>query len=191
MFLDIGIGILVSILAGELFDVSLAPLLIGVGIIFALLPDLDIIVDLTMRVLRKRKRLDHREVWHYPLIFIPSVALLIYLVSSPIYVFMFVMITLLHFLHDSMGIGWGVYWLYPFSDKRYSFIYQYDVFKHKFEPKKLVYSWTPQEVQKLSDEFGDPKWIKTIYFKLHPYALAEIIFFLAALLILYLQLIKS
>ena len=88
-----------------------------------------------------------------------------------------------HFIHDSVGIGWGVQWLYPFKKDHYSFFYQYDTYSKI--PKKLIYVWKDGEIERLEREYGNPNWFHDIYLRGHPYGLVEYAVFLAALVALY------
>lgn len=178
MPLDIGVGILSSIFLSRFFNVSLSSIFVDAGILFALLPDIDFLI--TSKKSIGPKGHEHRNILHYPLLFIPVGTLLIFFFDYRL-AMLFAVTTFLHFLHDSIGIGWGVQWLYPFSRNHYGFLYQYDL------PRKFMYVWTAEEVEGLSREHGDPHWIKNIYFKLHPYAIIELMVFIIAVIILIIQ----
>lgn len=187
MFLDVAIGIFVAIWVSGQFSFPLSFGFLFWAIFIALLPDIDLAVEEAYFKLRGKKlqKHDHRDIFHYPIIYLLVGATVLLLLVSEVWALTFVVISLFHFLHDSIGIGWGVYWLYPFSDKRYSFFYQYDIFKHKIKPYKWVYSWSEEELKKMIAAYGDPDWIRTIYFRMHPYALVEILFFIFSVLTLY------
>ena len=117
MLADIGIGIFSAIIASKFFQVKITLLVVLIGIAFALLPDMDFLVEWI-----KRKKMpgkfshEHRNLFHFPLLYVP-VGLFVTFWFGWIYLFLFVFNSLLHFLHDSFGIGWGIKWLYPFSEK--------------------------------------------------------------------------
>jgi hypothetical protein len=92
---------------------------------------------------------------------------------------------LCHFVHDGIGIGWGVQWFYPIKENHYMFFYRYHAPSKPPIPFQYMYSWKPEEVDALAEKHGDPDWIKNIYFKWHPYAIAELLGLLIALAILY------
>lgn len=187
MLLDIGVGILSALLASSLFDVELSFGLILFALIFSLLPDIDTLFHIRKgRSIDSHKGHDHRDVWHYPLLYIPAGTLIIGYFSS-LYGFLFALTSFLHFFHDSIGIGWGVQWLYPFSRKHFSFFYHYDVYRNNL-PKHLIYSWRHKEVDELSEKYGDKNWIKNVYLKWHPYAIVEFFVFVVSLLVLYFKL---
>jgi membrane-bound metal-dependent hydrolase YbcI (DUF457 family) len=175
MPLDIGVGILLSIFMSRLFHIPLSPIFISTGILFTLLPDLDFLVAFKKNLGAKSH--EHRDVLHYPLLFVPIGTALMFLVDYRLSI-LFAFASFLHFLHDSIGVGWGIQWLYPFSRNHYAFLYQYD------SPQKFIYIWTPEEVVQLSSQFGDPHWIKNIYFKLHPYAIIEFAAFAFSIIML-------
>ncbi len=179
MFLDIGVGILLSIFVSQWFNLPLSNLFLLFGIICALLPDADFLYHLFKRGTKDNKDHEHRDILHYPILFI-IVGLIIYY-FSPLYGLVFISGTLLHLLHDSIGIGWGIQWLWPVNKNYFTFLYRYQP-KHKDSfPKKLLYTHKPHEIAELSRKYGDENWIKNIYFKLHPYSLIEFAVFVLAI----------
>lgn len=183
MFFDIGIGIILAWLTSETFSVDFSWSFILFGVVFSLLPDVDTIFHLRSgKEVGSHKGHDHRDFWHYPLIYIPIGTILFAFISFP-YAFLFAVASFIHFLHDSIGIGWGVQWLYPFSKNHFSFLYHYDSSRNNLQ-RKWIYSWQHQEVDKLSDQYGDKDWIKNIYYSWHPYAIAEFTIFVGAVVLL-------
>lgn len=156
---DIGIGILLGLWLGPQ-DSALANA--GIGVLFVLLPDLDLLIYYFLRWTRLfglyKKLRDHRELFHYPLIYILVGILILYIVS-PSLIPLFIAASLAQFMHDSFGIGWGIPWLYPFSKRYFKFLYQYDLHRAK-RPQKIVWAWTKQEQNKLNDKYGDKEWHK-------------------------------
>ena len=184
MPLDIGIGIFSAIIAGKIFSTELTPLLIGLGIAFALLPDIDFVYSLLKNGHRNHKAIaTHRDLIHYPLIYLPAGALLAWLVDSQ-WAMLFLLASIGHFLHDSIGIGWGIPWLWPFSDANYTFLYRYSP-PGKRLPRKLIYRWERKQLDELIERYGDPEWFYNIYVRLHPFFLVEILFFVAASVVLW------
>lgn len=184
MTLDIGIGIFAAIIVSKLFSLELTPLLVGAGIGFALLPDIDFIYSLVRNGHSNHRAVArHRDIIHYPLIYLPLGALF----AMPFgfqWSFLFLLASLGHFLHDSIGIGWGIPWLWPFTQKNYSFFYRYSPPGKKF-PQRLIHRWERSELDRLIDEYGDPDWLRNIYFRLHPFFVVELLFFLIALIALW------
>jgi hypothetical protein len=180
MLLDIGIGIISAIFLDKFFSVPLTLAFLGCGILFALLPDLDFLFSLKKGF--REKAHEHRNLFHYPLLIVPIGTAIMAFFDHPL-ALLFAITTLAHFIHDSIGVGWGVQWLYPFSRKHYAFFYHYDTSRNHL-PYKLLYAWSPDEVGELSTRYGDKDWMKNIYGKFHPYAIVELAVFLLALVIL-------
>ncbi len=180
MLLDIGIGILSAIFIHHLFGVG-GPVLVGAGILFSLLPDIDFLFAVQKRYTALAH--EHRLLLHYPIPYVLFGMTVISFFDLP-YALLFGITTLLHFVHDSIGIGWGIQWLYPFSKNHYAFFYHYDTSRNGL-PQKAVYSWSPEEVRSLSRQYGDKDWIRNIYLRCHPYAIVELLVFLAAVCALF------
>lgn len=184
MFLDIGIGILLSIWTSWFFHVDLIFILVLAGIIFALLPDIDFFIELIKhgsvggKVIR-----EHRELTHFPIIYI-FVAILVYLIFGAMWTILFSLAILAHFLHDSVGIGWGIKWFWPVSKKAYKFFSEKD---GKLS-RRLVVSWSPEELTKVVASHGNSNWIRNIYLRPTPIAIIEFSFFISSLFVLYLYL---
>lgn len=79
-----------------------------------------------------------------------------------------------HPLLDLFGIGWGVKLFYPFSQTTYKLFYK----------RKIINSFTPEEVDKEAGKYGDENWIKNIYFSFNLIGILEWLFFLAFLALL-------
>ena len=184
MPLDIGIGIFSAIIVSKLFAVELTPLLVGLGIAFALLPDMDFLYAVARNGHGDHRAISkHRDLVHYPLLYLPLGALLA-LPFGPAWSLLFLLASAGHFIHDSIGIGWGIPWLWPFTDKNYSFIYRYSPPGKKL-PQRLIHRWERGKLDQLIDEYGDPDWFRNIYVRLHPFFVAEILFFVIALVALW------
>jgi len=187
MFYDIGVGILLSIGLGKLLGVQLTALWIAMGALFSLVPDLDFLFHLRKGGSIKNAH-EHRNYWHYPLLFIPIGTFVTALLDWR-YAVLFLMATLLHFIHDSIGIGWGVQWLFPFSSNHFAFFYHYEPSDKKL-PRKNLYLWRHDEIETLSKEHGDEHWVRNTYFKLHPYGLIEYAVFVISVVLLVVLILK-
>ncbi len=117
MLLDIGVGILSSVFLSRSFGIALNPLFLGAGIVFSLLPDVDFLIAFRKNAAKSH---EHRDILHYPLLFIPIGAAILFFFNYQL-AMLFIITALLHFLHDSIGLGWGIPWLYPFSKNHYAF----------------------------------------------------------------------
>lgn len=181
MTLDIALGIFSAIFVSKFFSVSLDNQLVLVGVIFALLPDLDFILELIRKNIFNISY-THRDMFHLPLIYIPLGSVIIYQFDKSLSL-LFLLTSFFHFLHDSIGIGWGVEWLFPFSRKHFAFFYLYSLPERRI-PRRLVYIWTHQDLEEWGSKYGDINWFKHVYLQLHPYALFEHSIFVLSIIIL-------
>lgn len=180
MFLDIGIGILLSIFISWYFKYKLAFLFIASGIVFSLLPDIDFLIEfLRHKSVGGKVIREHREITHYPLFYIPIVILVLFLFGK-MWALFFILAVFFHFLHDSIGIGWGIKWLYPFSKKSYKFFCE----KDGRLSKRFIISWEQDELKSVVEQYGDPNWIKNIYLRPSPVFIIEFLAFLFAIFVL-------
>ena len=184
MLLDIGIGIFSAIVIGQVFTMPLTPALVVLGITLALLPDLDFLYVLLRRGPRDvHAVIRHRDLLHYPVLYLP-VGAAVALFFGPQWAILFLLASMGHFMHDSIGLGWGIPWFWPFANRNYTFFYRYTVPKKRFPPQ-VVYRWERSDIDRLIDEYRDPNWLRNIYLKLHPFFAAEIAGFLLAVYFLW------
>jgi membrane-bound metal-dependent hydrolase YbcI (DUF457 family) len=182
MFLDIGVGILTAIFASYFLRANISTWLVIFGILCALLPDADFIYYYPRRDDTKYDH-KHRDLIHYPLLYLPIGTILIWIIFGKIWAIAFLITSFCHFLHDSIGIGWGVKWLFPFSKNSYSFFYLYSV-KVKKGLRRPVFVFNEKNLPEMVREHGDKDWVRNIYYKWHPYARVEFAFFITSLIIL-------
>ena len=123
MPLDIGVGILLALGVAEYFSVEATPFFIVFGVAAVLLPDVDII---TIPLFGKWH---HRTHTHFPLTYIPLIALAFVFLLAP-YAVLFALAVLAHFIHDTLGLGFGIRWLWPFSQRRFLFLVPQDTGEH-------------------------------------------------------------
>jgi hypothetical protein len=64
------------------------------------------------------KKADHRSFTHYPLLWVPAVGAL-YALFGGLVASIVAAGVALHLIHDTVGLGWGIAWLAPFSYKKY------------------------------------------------------------------------
>jgi hypothetical protein len=157
MFLDIAIGLLCALVYAMVANVDFSIGLLLFGVCFALLPDFDFIAVLFSKKMRGRFAHRHRNVLHHPLLLLPAVFFTVQYLLSTSLATLAVFATLLHFIHDSFGEGWGVKWLSPFSNKMFKC----------FENKQIICSRSPSEVDLLADKHGNDDWIRDGYLRLN------------------------
>ncbi len=169
MPLDLGVGLLLGVLLDKISSLPYGVCLL-IGLASSLLPDLDFILP----YLKTRRQPDssHRDGLHYPLIVVPIVGFLGYLIEPQIGLIL-ALGCLLHFVHDSFGVGFGVKWLYPYKKNSYLFFYHAGLPTNKEMPRKKLHSWNDDQRKHMAEKFGDPDWIKNIYFRLHPFGVFE------------------
>jgi len=118
VFTHLGVAFIFSTLFSSIFGFKLTLPFLLIIIFFNYLPDVDILIELL-----QRKRLGgkehgfHREITHYSLLYI-SLSLLILLASDYKLALMFITCVCSHFILDSIGTGWGIKWLWSFSNDR-------------------------------------------------------------------------
>lgn len=180
MLADIGLGIFVALLATKIFGIELSSQLVWLSVLFALLPDADFLVHaIVHRKMGGKQAHTHRDLFHYPLLYlaIGGVATLLF---GSVWLFVFAVASLAHFMHDSMGIGWGIKWGYPFSKKTYK------LFSNKEGNLAMgsATSWTEEELKAVAEEKGNEHWIRDIYFRWHPVGIIENAIFIIAIMTL-------
>lgn len=161
MPLDIAVGIVGTLAMAYGFGTEASPLLLVFGVAAALLPDIDILPGL------RRSVHDHRSFTHYPALYVP-VTLVMYVLLGPLYAAVFALCVYAHLIHDTIGIGWGVAWLWPLSRRRFLFPE-----KGRRQRHGLLMSWTPEEEAALAADHHDPHWVKHFYLRPNPIAYVE------------------
>lgn len=180
MPLDIAVGIFLAIGFTGFFHHELTRTIIAASIACTLLPDFDFIVEWLRhgsvggKVIR-----EHREISHFPLTFIP-VVFIVWLALGQFWAALFGSAILFHFLHDSVGIGWGIKWWWPFSKKAYKFFSE----KNGSFSRRFLISWNKEELQEVARRAGDPHWIRNIYFRFHPISAIEYLSLILAIITL-------
>ena len=173
MLQDIGVGILLSILTSYLFNVALTPLLLSLCMIFALLPDIDLILP------RKLVR-GHRGFIHYPFFYIIA-SVLVYFIFGSVWAFVFFVATIYHLLHDTLFLGWGIKWLWPISSKSFKFFPD----KDGKVTSQVLLSWLPEQEAEIKIKYASPHWIRDFYFRSSIISLSEYSIFIISIVCLY------
>lgn len=181
MLLDIALGILVAVFLDIFFELNFFVVLFF-SIVFSLLPDLDFIIYKILGI-HEDKGYKHRDLFHSPLLYLPIGTILIYLTFGKIIAIAFLIISTLHFLHDSIACGRGIKWLYPFSQNSYAFIYEYSRIRRK-GIWKPVFIFDEKYLKYFDKKHGDENWIENIYKSWHPIAIIETGVFVISIFIL-------
>lgn len=171
MTLDIGVGLLLGLFLNFVSGIDYG-LSLALGIVASMFPDIDFFLP---TVSAGKSPFGHREqviTFHYPLLFVPMVTI-IGLIINPWVGLTFFLGSLLHFIHDSMGIGWGIKWLFPLRNKSYFFLYRVPLEAEKGLEKKRLYSWSDKELQGMKSKYHDPHFLKNIYLRPTAYGIVE------------------
>lgn len=183
-FLDVAVGIFLAIFASWFWGAGLNQRLIAPAVLFALLPDVDFWIEFFKHGSVGGKEIrEHREILHFPLAYVPII-FIVALVFGAMWAFLFGCGIFLHFLHDSVGLGWGIKWLWPLSHRSYKFFSERD---GRFS-SRLVVSWRPRELKWFVANYGDPNWFRNIYLRPHPISILETLSLFAAIIALYFRL---
>lgn len=183
MLLDIGVGIILGILFDSVSSAHNLITFISFGIFAALSPDLDFIFHL-LRGGNTHNDQRHREILHKPYFLLVG-WLVVATLLSPVLAWLFVVGALSHFVHDSIGIGWGIQWLSPFRTDHFTFFYRVHTADKAKPPKRSIYVWPNNKIDELNRRYGDENWFKNTYLKWHPFAVFELAVFLLAVSVLY------
>jgi hypothetical protein len=184
---DFGHGILLTIVTLHLFGVEPAVWYFIFGLLFSVLPDLDGVKEfLRHRKIDAGEHGDHRDGLHYPLVWVVIGAIMFLI--NPLVGTLFTLCVLAHFMNDSWGTGWGVVWLWPFSNRSYK------LFSHKnadadTSMTSLIASWDPVAKNEAAKRLGNRNWLEDIYGRITIISAIEYGTFLIALLalVVYLQ----
>ena len=182
MFLDLSAGILLAIFANFYFGIKLTWYLIIITMVFAISPDIDFIWNFLKRRIINQS---HREILHHPLFFVFFGAVILFFFSKD-FAFLFILAVFWHFLNDTMFMGLGVQWFWPFSKKYFNLfgILWYQTPGKPKLPFKFFYIWTPEQIKEIEKKYGDPDWIRNIYFKPNFFAVIEYLIFIASIILL-------
>jgi len=185
MILDIAIGIIL----GAYFNISesINYYLILLAIVFCLLPDTDIFYYLYKKYIKKLDVIYHRSWTHYPIIYILVYFIILYIenifnirynIST-----LFLLSIVWHFIHDTLFIGWGVMWAWPFSKRKYKIFPD----RNGKITSKLLLSWLPKEEKDIIAWSGGAQehWIKHYYFRLNIVSILEYGTFIFAIILIY------
>jgi hypothetical protein len=173
MPLDIGVGILLSLFILHTFAAALTPQLLLLSIIAALLPDIDIVTKVW-------GQWQHRKLTHYPAVYLPLV-LIVYLLFGTSYATLLFLGVFLHLVHDTVGIGWGVSWLWPFTKRRFLF------FPEKGRRKRYGWfmSWLPENQKNIIEDQAEHNWVVAYYLRPSVLGAIEYGFLLVSILFLF------
>ncbi len=168
---DLGFAMLWTSVMCNAFDVPLHTHwgLLALALMCSVLPDFDALF-LGGITAHKDNPHNHRDLFHYPLVFLPALALVAGALGGVvdgsvrtgiISALLACACTSTHFVNDSFGVGWGVKWLWPFSNKAYKFFVDtYNTpYVHK-NPMAWVTAWEPAVLHERIKSHGDKNWLR-------------------------------
>lgn len=185
MILDIAIGLLL----GSYFNTGdeMNYLLMILAILFCLLPDIDIFYYLFKKYIKKVDMIEHRSWTHFPLVYVPVYFTILYIenifnikynIST-----LFLLSIVWHFVHDTLFIGWGVMWGWPFSKRKYKIFPD----RNGKVTGKLLLTWLPEDQENIIKWSGGSidGWLRHYYFKFNIVSALEYGVFLYTFIYIY------
>lgn len=156
MFFDIGVGLLLASIVGAFTKQEPSQIFLAVGVAGCLLPDIDFLVWIM-----RGKKLDHlahkhRDLLHRPLVLTPILTGCVWGFLGWQAGVLFGIATLAHFMHDSIGHGWGIKWFWPLDN-------QYWCYRSLADGPMQLNGWTEEEQCSMCDVLGDRDWMKQLY----------------------------
>lgn len=177
MFMDIGFGILLSFFVGNIYGLTITKGFIFLGIFFTLLPDVDFL--LTKNSIIRKFIGGHRSATHFPSIHLFTTAIL-WMLFGEVVALLYFLGVFVHLLHDSIFLGWGIKWLWPFSQKSFSFFHD-----KGGRITKDILTWLPENEAQIKAEYSSPNWVRDFYFSFSIISILEYGIFVIALIFLY------
>ena len=158
---DFGHGLLLTVLLLMVFELDPTWLYFLLGILFSVLPDLDGVREFfRFGYINAGEHGDHREGLHYPLVWL--LAGVSWMLFMPFLGTLFTLCVFVHFLNDSWGTGWGVQWLWPYSEKSYKFFSRNNVCSD-VTLQSLVTSWDAEGRRYTARTYSKPNWLEYNY----------------------------
>ncbi len=201
---DIANGIFATVLAGLITHTEVLWWYFLIGIPLAMLPDLDAIPELLVRGKVSSSNVhihDHRDGLHFPILFLCAGLLLACYLGFFGYLFLFA--TMLHFVNDLYGTGWGIPIFWPLSKRKYKFFGSkvnqseimlrengiYDTLEPVEQRQHFLASWSEEEQPAYIKRFGYDDWIDRVYLTLNWISITEYMLFALSLILLLVTLI--
>lgn len=160
MFTDLIIGLITGLTLVSLEGSQQSIILFS--LVFSILPDLDFLIYHSFYPIDRFSH-KHRRILHLPLIYILIGTIILKVMNADMFLYIsFIFLSLWHFIHDTLSLGFGVQWFFPFTNRQY--LWGSDIKTSKKIFKKL-YSDTPENIDTHADTHGDDNWAKKSFFK--------------------------
>ena len=192
-------GIFAVVLAAYITQTDIVWWHFLLGLAFAMCPDLDAVPELLKRkktAASAEHPVDHREGLHFPIFFLLAGIGFVYI--QPFFGWMFLIATMLHFINDVYGTGWGVPLFGPLSHRRYkvlgrrvnrmkSLLIQdgdWDTLSHDERRLRIIVSWTKEELTPYITRWGMEDWIERCYLRINWISGIEYALFIIAIVLM-------
>lgn len=164
---DIGLGILAAICVEVALGLPFSWIHIVLGLLFAFILDVDVLFDKDLWrdgyvSTHAESPDDHRDFMHKPLLWFAGFVLAYAFLPHEL-VIIAGLAVFLHFVHDSMGTGFGITWLWPVSTRSYKF---FATRENKYTFRSPIISWSKEELPEVIRKYGVKEWIPLLYFRL-------------------------
>lgn len=180
MVMDIGTGILLALWTIDHFGVPFGLGVIVFGIFAALFPDLDTLTAFLPEGNFLHKIVgDHRGLFHRPFFYF-FLCPVVFLLGGMPYGVLFTLGVAYHLVHDTFFLGWGIKWLWPFSQKSLSLFHD----MNGKITREILY-WDPKDDAVIRAKYQTPDWIRIFYFRPGFISLTEYPVLIVALILLY------
>jgi hypothetical protein len=166
-------GILIAFGVANVFVVAPTPEVVLFGVLFALLPDIDFLLT---RIAAIRNVIgEHRSATHFPLLHL-VVSMIMYMLFGKVLATLYFICTFYHLVHDTLFLGWGIKWLWPYSNKALSIFHD----KGGVITSDILV-WGTDEDKRVRTEYASPNWVRDFYLRPSIIAFSEYGIFLAGL----------
>ena len=185
---DAGIGLIVSAIMLEWFQAPHTIWFIIWTVVWAYLPDLDgafHFIKTGKAVADLENGRDHREGLHYPLMWSIFFVILFYLFGVNVWLISALVAIMLHFLHDMIGIGWGIQLFAPIDWGSYKFFSKKWV-SADVSLTPVVTRYSKEELRKALIKYGEADWIERYFCKWTHVSVVDYLLFMIGVISIYL-----
>ena len=192
---DFANGMFAVLLAGYFTNTELVWWHFVIGIILAMSPDIDAIPEIFSRgkvAASPEHESDHRSLLHYPILFLGLGVAMFFL--WPFWGALFIFATMLHFVNDIYGTGWGIKIFWPITNLQYKILGrranllkriltergEWNVLSESEKKLRLIVSWNQSELPQYIKMYGLDEWIEPYYLRLNWICVIEYSLFIIA-----------
>ncbi len=155
--MDVGMGILIAIVLGGILGIPVTATWIILGILFALLPDIDLLLTRNKVICGVIGA--HRSATHYPVLHV-FLAYVVFIIAGKHVVILYAISIFYHLFHDTFFLGWGIKWLWPLSQRSLVICHDKDG-----KISMNILTWLPTEEAAVKEKYRNPNWIQDFYLR--------------------------